>query len=131
MNNIKGAKIFKALADENRLLILEILKNGEMCADELLERLSISQPTLSHHMKILCSEGIVLFKKSGRRIYYAISKGGIYDTVNYLVKLSGNNEKTRENVKELPYVNEEDDDTTGNVKEVKSPGSEKNDIWLF
>lgn len=46
------AAIFKALGDENRWKILDILKGGEKCACVLLNKLEISQPTLSHHMKI-------------------------------------------------------------------------------
>ncbi len=56
MNNrhAESAKVFKAFCDENRLQILELLQTGEKCACVLLEDLKISQPTLSHHMKILC-----------------------------------------------------------------------------
>ena len=53
------ARIFKALSDENRILILKQLRNGEKCGCELLEELNITQPTLSHHMKILCECDIV------------------------------------------------------------------------
>ena len=49
--------ICKALSDENRLRILQMLRSGEKCACKLLEELNISQPTLSHHMKILCDSG--------------------------------------------------------------------------
>ncbi|MEF2600758.1 MAG: metalloregulator ArsR/SmtB family transcription factor, partial [Fusobacterium mortiferum] len=44
----EAAKIFKAFCDPNRLMILEILKDGEQCACKLLEQLNIGQPTLSH-----------------------------------------------------------------------------------
>lgn len=47
------ARVFKAFCDENRLQILEMLRSGEKCACKLLEKLQISQSTLSHHMKIL------------------------------------------------------------------------------
>ena len=51
MKNLGGtARLFKALADENRLHILELLQRGERCACVLLENLHLSQPTLSHHM---------------------------------------------------------------------------------
>lgn len=68
--------IFKALADKNRLKILEMLKNGEMYADNILSGLDVTQPTLSHHMKILCASGIVEERKEGRRSYYSISDKG-------------------------------------------------------
>ena len=59
----KNARVFKALCDENRWKILDLLKNGEQCGCVLLNKLDISQSTLSHHMKILCDSGIVEGKK--------------------------------------------------------------------
>ena len=66
------AQIFKALCDENRIRILKLLHNGEMCACKLLDALNISQPTLSHHMKILCDVGIVNGRKEGKWMHYSI-----------------------------------------------------------
>lgn len=69
----EDAKIFKALADENRLQILCLLQKGELCACHLLEELHISQPTLSHHMKLLCDSGIVDYRKEGKWMHYLIA----------------------------------------------------------
>ena len=71
------ARIFKALSDENRLLILKQLKTGEKCGYELLEELKITQPTLSHHMKILCDCSIVKSRKEGKWMHYTIDCDGI------------------------------------------------------
>jgi len=71
-----AAKIFKALGDEQRVCILGMLMEGEKCACKLLEALQISQPTLSHHMKILCDAGIVEGRKEGRWMHYHVSEGG-------------------------------------------------------
>ena len=65
-------KLFKALGDENRIQILRLLQGGEKCGCQLLEEMSISQSTLSHHMKILCDVGIVLSRKEGKWMYYSI-----------------------------------------------------------
>ena len=70
------ARIFKALGDENRVHILTMLQNGELCACELLRELDVTQPTLSHHMKILCESGIVNGRKEGCWMYYTISSEG-------------------------------------------------------
>ena len=70
------ARMFKALADENRLSILRVLQGGEKCACVLLEELSITQPTLSHHMKLLCDSGIVNYRKEGKWMHYSISSEG-------------------------------------------------------
>ena len=56
-------KVFKAFCDENRLKILEQLRTGEKCACKLLDELHITQPTLSHHMKLLCDADIVQGRK--------------------------------------------------------------------
>ena len=68
--------IYKALADETRLRILHMLTEGEMCANKILETFEISQPTLSYHMKILSSCGLVSSRKDGFWIMYSIRPGG-------------------------------------------------------
>ena len=58
------------------LAILLALQQGEKCACVLLEELSISQPTLSHHMKLLCDSGLVAARKEGKWMHYGISPAG-------------------------------------------------------
>ena len=69
--------IFKAFCDENRVKILKLLLTGEKCACVLLDDMHITQPTLSHHMKILCDSGIVIGRKEGKWMHYSISKKGV------------------------------------------------------
>ena len=57
MNAMDVALICKALGDANRLEIVKMLSDGEKCGCKLLERFEITQPTLSHHMKILVECG--------------------------------------------------------------------------
>lgn len=85
---INNAKVFKAFCDENRLQVLELLQSGEKCACVLLESLKISQPTLSHHMKILCESGIVTGRKEGKWTYYSISDEGVQEAQTLLSKLT-------------------------------------------
>lgn len=75
--NEKNARVFKAFCDPNRLKILGLLQNGEKCACKLLEELNIGQPTLSHHMKILCDADIVTGRKDGKWTYYSFNTEGI------------------------------------------------------
>lgn len=77
MEERKVASLFKALGDENRIHILKLLRNGEKCACKLLEELNISQPTLSHHMKILCDAGIVTGRREGKWMHYSICCEGV------------------------------------------------------
>lgn len=67
------AKVFKTFGDDNRIKILEMLKDEELCACKLLEKLNIGQPTLSYHMKILCDCGIVTGRKDGKWVHYSIN----------------------------------------------------------
>ncbi len=76
MDERQTAIIFKAFCDENRIRILKMLKNGEKCACKILEELNVTQPTLSHHMKILCDSGIVVGRKEGKWMHYSISAEG-------------------------------------------------------
>ena len=93
MNEKQTAIIFKAFCDENRIRIIGLLRTGEKCACELLERMSITQPTLSHHMKILCDSGIVIGRKDGKWMHYSISEDGMRDVRNYLEELMANTKR--------------------------------------
>lgn len=78
------ADIFKAFCDENRITILQLLLDGEKCACKLLEAMNITQPTLSHHMKILVDSGIVSGRREGKWMHYSISSEGIQRAQYYL-----------------------------------------------
>ena len=74
-------RLFKALADANRLQIIESLQNGEKCACILLDELNIAQPTLSHHMKILVDAELVNYRKEGKWMHYSLRE----DIKNHIV----------------------------------------------
>lgn len=67
------AAICKALADSNRLKIVKLLTECERCGCKLLEEFDITQPTLSHHMKILCESGLVVARKDGKQTCYSVN----------------------------------------------------------
>lgn len=79
--------VFKALCDENRVKILKLLLTGEKCACVLLDDMHITQPTLSHHMKILCDSGIVAGRKEGKWMHYSISSDGVKYAIERLQAL--------------------------------------------
>jgi len=70
-------KIIKALSDVNRMLIINTLTNGEMCACKILEDFNIKQPTLSHHMKVLSECGLVISRKEGKWMHYSLNSDKI------------------------------------------------------
>ena len=90
----REAEIFRALGDENRLRILGMLRDGEKCACRLLEALGIGQPTLSHHMKILCSTGLVRARKEGRWVHYSIDSAGRVAWLQRFVELTDMEERS-------------------------------------
>lgn len=80
MSNYKHhATVFKALCDESRLRIIDLVKQGETCSCVLLEDLTISQSTLSHHMKILVESGLVISRKDGKKTMFSISENSLQD----------------------------------------------------
>lgn len=62
---MENTKVFKALGDPKRALIVDMLSCGELCACDILEKFEMSQSTLSHHMKILCECGLVKGRNEG------------------------------------------------------------------
>jgi ArsR family transcriptional regulator len=80
------AQIFKALADEGRLRILEFLATGDatccstgegICGCDVEAAVGLSQPTVSHHMKVLVEAGLVRAEKRGRWTYYEVDSRGL------------------------------------------------------
>jgi DNA-binding transcriptional ArsR family regulator len=65
----------KALCDANRIRILEILVAGEFCVSDLVERLGVDQPKVSHHLGILRAAAIIRSRRDGRHINYSVRPG--------------------------------------------------------
>jgi ArsR family transcriptional regulator len=81
------AKIFKALSDSNRLKIIDLLSCGEKCACEILNYFKFTQPTLSHHMKVLIECGLVNSRKDGTWNYYSLNSRNINKAVLSLMNI--------------------------------------------
>ena len=82
------SKIFKAFSDPKRLKIVDMLSNGELCACKILEEFNITQPTLSHDMKILLETGVVRSRKVGKWTHYELNlekMNEVYKTVGRLM----------------------------------------------
>ena len=69
---IDTAKMLKAISDPKRLRIVDMLSCGELCACKILEAFHITQPTLSHDMRVLLEAGLVKDRREGRNIYYSL-----------------------------------------------------------
>jgi ArsR family transcriptional regulator len=74
MNTETFVSVCKALSDPHRVEIVHLLVSGEECACKILERFSITQPTLSHHMRILSSCNLVAIRKEGKWSHYSLNQ---------------------------------------------------------
>ena len=84
--------VFKAISDETRLRIIDMLSCGQMCACDILERLSISQSTLSYHMKNLTDSGLVNVQRDGAWMRYTLNKERIDQALNFITSISSEEE---------------------------------------
>jgi ArsR family transcriptional regulator, arsenate/arsenite/antimonite-responsive transcriptional repressor len=80
--------ILKALADENRLKILDMLSSGGLCACKILEKFDFSQPALSQHMKVLCRSGLVSGVRDGAWMHYTINKEKYAQLMRFIISIS-------------------------------------------
>jgi len=76
--------VFHALSDPIRLEIVQYLRNGEKCVCEIVPHLSLIQPLISRHIKILKDAGIVKCRKDGTKRMYAVVDNKIYNVIDAL-----------------------------------------------
>lgn len=86
-NYDENAKIIKALADPSRLKIVDMLSCGEKCACDILDYFEFTQPTLSHHMKVLMDCGIVECRKEGLWSHYSLNNANCNKLILFLMNL--------------------------------------------
>ncbi|MDP2891646.1 MAG: metalloregulator ArsR/SmtB family transcription factor [Bacillota bacterium] len=91
-------EVFQALSEKNRLNIIQLLSYGELCACKINENINITQPTLSHHMKVLCECGLVLAHKQGIWMHYRINKEKMSCLSEYFDDLANTKEGVNENL---------------------------------
>lgn len=84
---------FKALNDPTRRKILELLRKKDMTAGEIVEHFSISGPSISHHLELLKSAGLVDSQKKGQFIIYSLNMTVLDDIMEWMLQL--NNKKKR------------------------------------
>jgi DNA-binding transcriptional ArsR family regulator len=77
----------KILANEDRLLLLCQLSQGELCVSELEQRLDIRQPTLSQQLGVLRNEGVVETRRQGKNIYYRVCDPALLEILGALYRL--------------------------------------------
>lgn len=96
--------IFKALGDENRLRIVNLLRNGELCVCELEGILETTQSNVSRHLNRLKNSNIVVSEKNAQWVYYSLSENFINDNnqlYKYLCSKMDNSEIYKEDSKKI------------------------------
>ena len=83
-NSEAKSKVFKALADPIRLRILGLLSSREMCVCEVMVALDLTQPTASHHLRILENVALVKDRKEGKWVFYSIAKPDFFEGMRKL-----------------------------------------------
>ncbi|RXK47673.1 ArsR/SmtB family transcription factor [Aquirufa rosea] len=81
--------IAKALGDESRRKIVELLKDGELPASTIFEQFNYAAPTISRHLSVLKEAGIVNTRRNGVFIYYSLEKQALEVIYNWLAPLLG------------------------------------------
>lgn len=81
--------VFKALSDSTRREILQLLRRGDMTAGALAENFAMSKPSVSHHLSVLKSAGLVHAERRGQEIVYSLDTTVFQDVMSYLLDLFG------------------------------------------
>jgi ArsR family transcriptional regulator, arsenate/arsenite/antimonite-responsive transcriptional repressor len=87
-SDVKSAlRVFRALSDETRLRLIDLLREGEQCVCDLSEAVGASQPLLSFHLKTLKDAGLVTDRREGRWVYYALNVDRLDDQQRFLAQM--------------------------------------------
>lgn len=94
MNYEKTSLLLKAMADPKRMKIVDLLSCGSICACDLLDHFDFTQPTLSHHMKVLEQAGIISVSKKGKWHHYTLQEEFVREFLGSMMQLLSNDEQT-------------------------------------
>jgi ArsR family transcriptional regulator len=82
------SEAFKVLGDPTRLEIVKMLVGKELCVCDILDAFPVSQPTISHHLKVLKYAGIVEDSRDGRWIYYRLNAAVLAEMMRVVGELN-------------------------------------------
>jgi ArsR family transcriptional regulator len=75
----------KALGDDTRQRILVMLLDGEKCVSDIVAEFDMSQPTISHHLNVLKQFNLVISRKEGKQVYYAVNHDNVVECCGQLM----------------------------------------------
>ncbi|WP_198510372.1 autorepressor SdpR family transcription factor [Bacillus solitudinis] len=87
-------ELFKALSDENRRKILDLLRNGDLTAGDIAKHFEMSKPGVSQHLSILKNADLVYSLKKGQYVYYSLNSTVFQDVLQWVVQFSSKGEKS-------------------------------------
>jgi DNA-binding transcriptional ArsR family regulator len=80
----RKAKALKVLGDPNRLRIIELLREGELCQCEILPVIGQSQPTVSRHLRLMEQAGLLRSRRDGTRILYMVASEDVFTIIDLI-----------------------------------------------
>jgi DNA-binding transcriptional ArsR family regulator len=100
--------VAKALSDKNRVRVLMLLGDGELCVCQIIEMLGLAPSTISEHMAVLHRAGLVEARKEGRWIYYRLrdagASGSAREALRWAQESLGNDKQVRSDARRLRAV---------------------------
>lgn len=88
--------VFKALADDTRRQILQLLQEGDLTAGEIAAHFELSWPTISHHLNVLKQANLVQDYRKGQNIYYSLNTTVFQEVVGWVMGLMAERERKKE-----------------------------------
>ena len=82
------ARVLKVLGDPNRIKIIELLRDGELCQCDIIPFIGQSQPTVSRHLRMLEENGVLVSRKDGVKVIYRISDPNVLKIVDLAASLA-------------------------------------------
>lgn len=79
--------VLRALSCDTRLEIFEMLRGKQLCGYQILDKLKITEPTLSHHLRILTDAGLIKSERDWKWIYYSINEDNYKEFLSYMKSL--------------------------------------------
>lgn len=83
------AEIFQGLAHPTRIAIVEVLREGELSAGQVIEKLGLEQANASQHFAVLRSKHIVITRKSGNQVFYSLRDPILIEVLDMLKRYLG------------------------------------------
>lgn len=89
--------LFKALNDQTRRDILEMLRESDMTAGEIADKFDMTKPSISHHLSLLKQANLVVDIRKGQFIYYSLNTTVMDDIIKWFLKFNSNAKKNENN----------------------------------